>query len=223
MEEKRRFIHSLVFPGFFLFLIWFIKFTEFGLGVSFSSLGIYPMKLKGLIGIITAPLIHADITHLFDNSIPLFFLSLALFYFYREVAYRVFFLIYFVTGALVWIIGREAYHIGASGIIYGLATFLFASGIIRRNRNLMAISLLVIFLYGSMVWGLFPYDYHISWESHLMGALTGVVLSYIYRHEGPESDIERMEEEEENTADDPGYNPEINETDEQGQERDRTT
>ncbi|HYW95464.1 MAG TPA: rhomboid family intramembrane serine protease, partial [Bacteroidales bacterium] len=197
MEEKKRFIHSLVFPGFFLFLIWFIKFIEFGLDTDFVALGIYPLKLKGLIGILTAPLIHANITHLFDNSIPLFFLSLALFYFYREVAYRVFFLIYFITGALVWIIGREAYHIGASGIIYGLATFLFTSGIIRRNRNLLAISLLVIFLYGSMVWGLFPYDYHISWESHLMGAITGIVLSYVYRHEGPESDIERLVDEEE--------------------------
>ena len=196
MDEKRKFLHSLVFPGFFLFLIWFVKFTEWGLDTSFVSLGIYPMKAKGLIGIITAPLIHADIKHLFDNSVPLFFLSLALFYFYREVAYRVFFIIYFLTGALVWIVGREAYHIGASGIVYGLAAFLFASGIIRRNRNLMAISLLVSFLYGSMVWGILPYDYHISWESHLMGALTGLVLSVIYRHEGPASDMERLEEEE---------------------------
>ncbi len=156
-----------------------------------------PLKLRGLIGILTAPLIHANLTHLFDNSIPLFFLSLALFYFYREVAYRVFFLIWFITGALVWLVGREAYHIGASGIIYGLATFLLTSGIIRRNRNLMAISLLVIFLYGSMVWGLFPYDYHISWESHMSGALTGLVLAIIYRHEGPEPDISRLEEDEE--------------------------
>ncbi len=197
MEEKRRFIHSLVFPGFFLFLIWFIKFIEFGLGVSFVSLGIYPLRLKGIPGIFTAPLIHANIIHLADNSIPLFFLSLALFYFYREVAYRVFFLAWFISDTLVWIVGREAYHIGASGVIYSLAAFLFTSGIIRRNRNLMAISLLVIFLYGSMVWGLFPYDYHISWESHLMGALTGVALSYVYRHEGPESDINQWPEEEE--------------------------
>ncbi len=202
MEEKKRFIHSLVFPGFFLFLIWFIKFVEFGLDVNFSSLGIYPLKLKGLTGIITAPLIHANIKHLFDNSVPLFFLSLALFYFYRDVAYRVFFLIFFLTGMLVWLVGREAYHIGASGIVYGLATFLFTSGILRRNRNLLAISMLVIFLYGSMVWGLFPYDYHISWESHLMGALTGIALSFIYRHEGPEPDDDSLEDEEESEPED---------------------
>ncbi len=201
MNEKKRFYHSLVFPGFFLFLIWFMKFVEFGFETDLGFLGIYPHKIKGLIGIITSPLVHADINHLFDNSIPVFILSLAIFYFYREVAYKVFFLIYFATGILVWIFAREAYHIGASGLIYGFASFLFVSGVIRKNRNLLAISLLVVFLYGSLVWGLFPYDYKISWESHLMGAVTGVVVAIIYRKEGPESDMQRwmkeMDEDEE--------------------------
>lgn len=189
MNEKKQFILSLVFPGFFLFLLWFFKFIEFGLDTNLAYLGIYPLKLKGLIGIITAPLIHADLNHLFNNSLPVFFLSLALFYFYREVSYQVFFLSYLSTGVLVWIVGREAYHIGASGIIYSLAAFLFVSGVLRKNRKLLAISLLVIFLYGSMIWGLFPYDYKISWESHLMGAISGVVLAFIYREYGPQSDI----------------------------------
>jgi membrane associated rhomboid family serine protease len=192
--EKKRFIYSLVFPTIFLFLIWFTKFAEFGLQEKFTFLGIYPLEIKGLIGIITSPFIHADINHLFDNSVPLFFLSLALIYFYRDVAYKVFFLIYFITGTLVWIFGREAYHIGASGIIYGLAAFLFLSGIIRRNRNLMAISMLVIFLYGSLVWGLFPFDYKISWESHLMGAITGVTTAILFRHEGPLPDTYSLPE-----------------------------
>lgn len=189
MNEKKQFILSLVFPVFFLFLLWFFKFIEFGLDTNLAYLGIYPLKVKGLIGIITAPLIHADLNHLFNNSLPVFFLSLALFYFYREVSYQVFFLSYLSTGILVWFIGREAYHIGASGIIYSLAAFLFVSGVLRSNRKLLAISLLVIFLYGSMIWGLFPYDYKISWESHLMGALTGVALAFIYRKYGPEADI----------------------------------
>jgi membrane associated rhomboid family serine protease len=201
MNEKKRFYHSLVFPGFFLFLIWFFKFIEFGFETDLAFLGVFPRHLNGLIGIFTSPLIHADINHLFDNSIPTFFLSLAIFYFYREVAYKVFFLIYISTGVLVWIFAREAYHIGASGLIYGFATFLFVSGIIRSNRNLLAISLLVVFLYGSLVWGLLPYDYKISWESHLMGAITGVLAAIIFRKEGPESDVEmwirEMEEEEE--------------------------
>ncbi len=208
MNEKKRFYHSLVFPGFFLFLLWFVKFIEFGFKTDLGYLGIYPHKLSGLIGIITSPLVHADITHLFDNSIPLFFLSLAIFYFYREVAYEVFFIIYFITGILVWIFAREAYHIGASGLVYGFASFLFVSGVIRKNRNLLAISMLVVFLYGSLVWGLFPYDHKISWESHLMGAITGVAVAIIYRKEGPESDMQRLinemeEEEDEEVPDDP--------------------
>lgn len=198
--EKKHFIYSSVFPAVFLFMIWFTKFAEFGLQKKFTFLGIYPLKLESLVGIITSPFIHADFNHLMDNSVPLFFLSLALFYFYRDVAFKVFFLIYFITGTLVWIFGREAYHIGASGIIYGLAAFLLLSGIIRRNRNLMAISLLVIFLYGSMVWGLFPFDYKISWESHLMGALTGVICAIIYRDEGPLPDVYYIDEDEEEEA-----------------------
>jgi len=185
MDEKKRFYHSLVFPTFFLFVIWFVRFTEVGLGVSFVRLGVYPQNINGLWGIITSPLIHADIKHLADNSVPVFLLSLAIFYFYREIAYKVFFIIYFVSGILVWFVGREAYHIGASGLVYGFASFVFFSGLFRKNTNLLAISLLVIFLYGSLVWGLLPYDFKVSWESHLMGALTGIFMAYIYRGQGP--------------------------------------
>ncbi|MBE0653078.1 MAG: rhomboid family intramembrane serine protease, partial [Bacteroidales bacterium] len=191
MNEKKRFYHSLVFPGFFLFVIWFVRFIEFGFATDLGFLGVFPRKMEGLIGILTSPLVHADIKHLFDNSIPLFFLSLAIFYFYREVAYQVFFFIYFITGILVWFFAREAYHIGASGLIYGFASFLFLSGIIKGNRNLLAISMLVVFLYGSLVWGLLPYDYKISWESHLMGAVTGLFMAIKYRKEGPEPDVEQ--------------------------------
>ena len=196
-EEKSKFIHSLIFPSFFLFLIWFIKFVEFGFQTNFVHLGIYPMHINGLVGILTAPLIHSDIHHLADNSIPVFVLSLSIFYFYREVAYSIFFLTWFISGTLVWIVGREAYHIGASGLIYGFAAFIFFSGVIRRNRNLLAISLLVIFLYGSLVWGVFPYDYQISWESHLMGAGTGSLLAILFRHEGPQPDNWEFEDEDE--------------------------
>ena len=201
MDDKKHFYHSLVFPGFFLFLIWFVKFIEFGFQTDLSFLGVLPRRMEGLFGIITSPLVHDDIKHLFDNSIPLFLLSLAIFYFYREVAYKVFFIIYFLTGLLVWLFAREAYHIGASGLIYGFAAFLFLSGIIKGNRNLLAISLLVVFLYGSMVWGLFPYDYKISWESHLMGAISGGITAIIFRKEGPVPDVETWMNEMENDLD----------------------
>ncbi len=202
MDEKRKFIHSLVFPTFFLVLIWMVRITESGLEASYVNLGIYPLRLKGLTGIVTAPFIHAGFKHLIDNSIPLYLLSVALFYFYRPVAYRVFLLTWFITGLLVWVFARPAYHIGASGLVYGLASFLFFSGVIRNNINLLAISLLVVFLYGGLVWGIFPFDYSISWESHLMGALTGLVLSVFYRGYGPPDTKPEWEDEEEETPED---------------------
>jgi len=94
-------------------------------------------------------------------------------------------------------IGREAYHIGASGIIYGLAAFLFLSGVIRKVNHLMAISLLVVFVYGSLIWGLLPFDYEVSWEGHLSGALVGVALAVLYRDQGPEREKFSWEIEEE--------------------------
>jgi len=149
-------------------------------------------------GVIFSPFIHDDITHLFNNSLPLLILSIALFYFYSEVALRVFSWTYLLTGILVWFGGREAWHIGASGLVYGLASFLFFSGIIRRYFRLIALSLLVVFLYGEMVWGLFPGIYkNISWESHMLGFFSGIALAVWYRKEGPQRPVyEWMDEEE---------------------------
>ncbi len=185
MDEKKKLFQSLLFPALFLIIIWLVKITEIVLNINFIYLGLYPLKWSGLIGILTAPLIHADLRHLFDNSIPVFLLSAAIFYFYSPVAYKVFFLSWIITGIMVWLGGRSSYHIGASGLIYSFASFLFFSGIIRNSINLMAISLLVVFMYGGLVWGIFPYDYKISWESHLFGALTGFCLAIVYRHYGP--------------------------------------
>jgi membrane associated rhomboid family serine protease len=116
MEEKKKFIHSLVFPTFFLVLIWMIKISEAALEMSFAHLGLFPLEASGLKGILFAPLIHADFKHLFDNSVPLYFLSIAIFYFYRPVAYRVFFLIWFVSGLIVWLTARPDSNIQASRI-----------------------------------------------------------------------------------------------------------
>jgi membrane associated rhomboid family serine protease len=185
-EEKKRFLYSLVFPAFFLLLLWMVKAFETSMDLSFVQGGVYPRRLSGLKGILFSPLIHGDWKHLLDNSLPVFFLSLALFYFYRDIAYKIWFLIYFVGGILLWGFGRQAYHIGASGLIYGLASFLFLSGVIRRVRSLMAISLLVVFWYGGMVWGLLPFDFQVSFEAHITGAVAGIILAVVYRDQGPE-------------------------------------
>jgi membrane associated rhomboid family serine protease len=195
-EEKKRFIYSLVFPAFFLFLMWAVKFFEVTMELSFVQGGIFPRRISGLPGILFSPLIHGDWKHLVDNSLPVLFLSLALFYFYRDIAYKIWFLIYLIGGILLWCVGRPAYHIGASGLIYGLASFLFLSGVIRRVRSLMAISLLVVFWYGGMVWGLLPFDTEVSFEAHITGAVAGVVLAFIYRDQGPRPERAFVDEEE---------------------------
>jgi membrane associated rhomboid family serine protease len=186
MNEKRKLFHSLILPFFFIVVIWFIKLMEVFSGFSLAFLGIYPLKAKGLIGIITAPLIHGDFNHLINNSIPFLVLCVATFYFYRPLGYKIFFLTWIMTGIWVWFGGREAYHIGASGIIYGLASFLFFSGAIRRVPGLAAVSLIVVFLYGSMIWGIFPFIPDVSWESHLSGGIAGLILAILYRNDGPQ-------------------------------------
>ncbi len=194
--ERKRFIYSLVFPAFFLFLIWAVKIFEISMEVSLVQGGVFPRQISGLKGILFSPTIHGDWKHLLDNSLPIFFLSLALFYFYRDIAYRIWLLIYIIGGILLWGVGREAYHIGASGLIYGLAAFLFLSGVIRKVRSLMAISLLVVFWYGGMVWGLLPFDYEVSFEAHITGAVSGILLAVLYRDQGPVPERSPLEDEE---------------------------
>jgi membrane associated rhomboid family serine protease len=197
---RKKLFLSMIIPGIFVFFMWLVKIIEILFEVDLSRFGIYPLTVRGLYGIFFSPFIHADFAHLFNNSLPLFFLSIALFYFYSEVALKVFIWTYFLTGILVWLAGRASWHIGASGLVYGLASFLFFSGIIRRYFRLIALSLLIVFLYGSMVWGLFPGVYkNVSWESHMLGFFSGVVLAVSYRNQGPQRPVyEWMEEEEEN-------------------------
>lgn len=206
-EGKKRFIHSLVFPVFFVSVLWIIKGVEILFNTDFTFLGIFPLTTKGLIGIFTAPLIHADFNHLIANSIPLLILGTGVFYFYNKVAYKVFFLSYFIANIWIWLSAREAYHIGASGLVYSFASFLFFSGVFCKNIKLMAISLLVVFLYGSMVWGVLPLQERISWESHLMGAIAGLVLSVYFKDRGPKRKIYswELEDEEDNELNEDKY------------------
>lgn len=200
--ETRRVIHSLIFPVFFQLVIWSVWIVARVLSASLVKLGIYPRHVSGIKGVLFAPLIHGDLSHLTSNALPLFLLMVALFYFYRTIAYRVFFISWLAVGILVWFAGRDAYHIGASGIIYALAAFLFFSGIIRNHIPLMAISLLVAFLYGSMVWGMFPMIPKISWESHMLGAVVGIFLAVIYHKRGPQPPPPFWEEEDEDVEED---------------------
>jgi len=189
-EEKIRVYRSLFYPALFIILLWLIKGADIVFGLELNQYGLYPLEIKGLPGILTSPLLHANLAHLFANSIPLFILSAFLFYFYKDIAWMILILLYLITGIWVWVSARGgAAHIGASGIIYGLASFIFFSGIIRKETRLMVITLLVAFLYGGLIWGVFPQlfpNQPISWESHLMGFLAGLVLAVYYRNQGPQ-------------------------------------
>ncbi len=183
--EKRKFLISLYYPLGFILFLWIIKIIEVALNISFIQYGLLPHHLSGLIGIITYPLIHANFNHLISNSIPLLFLGTGLIYFYPNASLKVFLLIYFIPGILIWFFARPAYHIGASGLVYGLVTFFFFSGIIRRDNRSIALALVVTFLYGSLVWGVLPIDKTISWEGHLFGSLTGILCAVIFRKYDP--------------------------------------
>lgn len=188
-KEKKEILKSLYFPALLLVLMWLVKAAEIVFDIELNILGVYPLKWEGLVGILCSPFVHADFGHLMANSVSFFILCSCLFYFYRRIAYSSFFLIYFLSGFWLWFVGRASYHIGASGIIYGLASFLFISGLIRRNPPLMAITLVITFLYGSMIWGIFPEFFpekNISWEGHLTGLVAGAVLAVYYRKSGPQ-------------------------------------
>ncbi|HET8855665.1 MAG TPA: rhomboid family intramembrane serine protease [Salinimicrobium sp.] len=184
MKEREPFIFTpavLAYPLILVFSIWLVFWFEIRFGFDFNNFGVYPREIEGLKGIIFSPFIHGDIKHLFHNSIPLFVLTLALFYFYRRISWQILLFGLLITGLLTWIIGRPAYHIGASGVIYMLTGFLFFKGIFSKYYRLVALSLIVVFLYGGMLWYVTPVDPEISWEGHLSGLITGFLLSLVYR------------------------------------------
>lgn len=185
----------LVFPLFFVGLLWLVKFFEVYFQTKFVTHGVLPRNWEGLQGILFSPFIHSGYEHLISNSVPLLILLTSLIYFYKEVWLRVFLISWLLGGFWLWLGGRENYHIGASGIVYGLAAFLFLSGVLRKHTGLMALSLLIVFLYGSMVWGIFPLFRDMSWEGHLYGTVAGLLAAYMYRTKGSQRKVYDWEQE----------------------------
>lgn len=185
---------SLYYPILFVGILWIIKIAELTvIPGSLAGYGIYPRHIEGLIGILTAPLIHGDartdldtlgnFSHLFSNSIPLIVLGFLIHYSYRNIAWRVFGIIYLLTGSLTWLFARGgSYHIGASGLVYGFAFFVFFSGVFRKDVKSMALALLVVLFYGGLIWGILPIQPGVSWEGHLFGAISGILAAYLYRN-----------------------------------------
>jgi len=184
-------------PVLMIVSIWIIYFIEINFGFNFNKYGIYPMSFVGLRGVLFSPFIHGDASHLVNNSVPLMVLLGCLYYFYQKIANKVLIIGLLFTGILTWILGRPSYHIGASGIIYMLVSFIFFSGVFRKYYRLVALSLSVVFLYGGMIWYIFPMKERISWEGHLSGFIVGFVFAFIFRKKGPQPEIFRYSENEE--------------------------
>ncbi|MFT6699654.1 MAG: membrane associated rhomboid family serine protease [Porticoccaceae bacterium] len=173
-----------IIPIVYVVSIWFIYWIEIQFGLNFNKFGVYPRTIEGFRGVFLTHFIHSNTNHVFNNSIPLFVLLSSLFYFYKDIAYKVLFFGGFLTGCLTWCIARDSYHIGASGIVYLLFSFVFFSGMIRKHFRLVALSLVIIFSYGSMIWYVLPIKEGMSWEGHLSGFLIGLILAIIYKNKG---------------------------------------
>ena len=180
-------------------MMWLVHIANLGLELRLYRYGIHPLHTDGLTGIFTAPFIHStsDWNHILNNSLPTLILSWLLFYHYRTIATRVFILIYLLTGISMWLLARGSYHIGMSGIIYGLTSFLVFSGFFRKNMRVAAVSLFVVFIYGSTVWGIFPVQENISWEGHALGLFSGIIVALLYKDKGPQPQKMHYEIEEE--------------------------
>ena len=159
--------------------MWLVFSIEFFYGYDFGWLGIKPRSFSGLIGILTAPLIHGNLAHLVSNTVPLLFLGSVLFFFYARIGGIVFFRCYIFTNLLVWLLSpRVSFHIGASGLIYGISSFLIFFGLIRKDFWSLTISVVVLIMYGGIFYGVLPVDPRISWESHLAGAVVGATTAF---------------------------------------------
>lgn len=189
-------LSAAVVPFFMVLVMWLVHLLSIEFDIRLSQYGLYPRSAKGLIGIFTMPFLHGSMSHLMNNSAPMLVLGWMLFKFYKPIAVKTLLGIWIISGIWLWISGRESYHIGASGLVYGLAAFLFLSGLLRREKGVASLSFVVVFLYGSLWWGILPVDPGISWEGHLWGGLAGLILAIVYRKQGPQRRVYQWELEE---------------------------
>ncbi|MEI6411732.1 MAG: rhomboid family intramembrane serine protease [Bacteroidota bacterium] len=188
---RRHFYESLRFPFFIIFTIWLIHFYQTVAYWDPAAYGIMSRRIWGLPGIITGPMVHGSWKHLISNTFPLFVLTALAMYFYKKVAMRAFWMIYFMTGVSVWLLARPVSHIGASGIVYGLVSFIFWNGIFRRSLRSIILAIVVMLVYSGMFLGILPDQEGISWESHLLGSLAGIFASFWFKGELEEDELER--------------------------------
>jgi membrane associated rhomboid family serine protease len=179
VEETRGSFRRAAHAAFgFVVLISLIQLLNWGLDLDLPRFGVRPREWSGLPGILVAPLIHAGFAHLVSNAIPLFVLGTLMLQLYPDSSGRVLPAVYLGPGVLVWLFARGGVHVGASGLVYGLVSYIFVAGLIRRDKRAIAAALLVSFMYGALVWGILPIKPKVSWETHLAATLIGVLLAF---------------------------------------------
>jgi membrane associated rhomboid family serine protease len=192
-----RLTRAFLLSAGFAIVLWLVKIVETVTGIETVQYGIHPGRIGGLVGILAAPFIHGSPEHLMANTLPIVILGTALLYGYPRAARIVIPVLFFGAGLGVWLFARESYHVGASGLTFGMMFFVFTIGALRWDRRAIGLALVVFFLYGGMVWGVFPSDPQISYESHLSGGLTGVALALLLRKLDPPPPAKRYSWEDE--------------------------
>jgi len=185
INKKLSLKSSVIVVGIFIGLLWIIELADVLFSLDLYRYAVYPRELNGLWGILFAPFIHSTFRHLLANTPSLFVLGTLLLYVYPKSTKIVLPLIYLGSGLGVWLFARSNFHLGASGLTHGLMFFLFVIGILRRDKQSIAFSLIVFFLYGGMIWGIFPQAPRISFESHFFGAAMGVISAIWLRNYEP--------------------------------------
>ncbi len=196
-QETKRFIRRLGFPLGFVGVIFVIHLLQAILNLDLRRLGVFPREVDGLPGILTGPLIHGSWEHLFSNSVSFIMLGAVLFWFYPRIALRSIIWLYLLSGFGIWISGQpNSYHIGASGIVYGMVSLVFWSGVFRRNVKSIVLALIILVMYAGFFEGIVPGKEGISWEGHLSGAIAGILLAFVYRKDVEEDEVVPEVEEE---------------------------
>jgi membrane associated rhomboid family serine protease len=188
---------SILIATSFVALIWGLKFFEFVLGVDLYNLGVYPRTPSGLLGVVTAPLIHGSWEHVIGNTLPIMLLGSMLIYGYPRSRFWALAGIWLLSGTGVWLFARSSYHLGASGLTHGIFFYLFVGGILRRDKRSAALLLMAFYMYGGMLLTILPRDLSVSFESHFFGAASGAILAYVFRNWDPKPMRKRYEDMEE--------------------------
>jgi membrane associated rhomboid family serine protease len=191
-------INIMFIPILFVFAIWFVKGFEYINETDFRQFGIKAWDLNKITGIFTFPFLHADLNHLINNSYPILILGGIISQVYNTISNKVFLYSFLLSGIILFIIGNpNANVIGASGVVYALASFVLISGFIKKQPRLSILSFFVIFMYGSFFWGMLPMPNQVSWEGHLSGFIAGIIIAFLFRKKGPQPKIYNYELEEE--------------------------